>query len=368
MRVLVEVARVLGFRLHLLVFLQLLVMELAVIASGSLLVGVQGFYDSILDAGGPGTVVVASVSLAPFTSIVSVDQLQNRLRSVSGVELEERVYALVRVKDSSVILVGLEDDPLRRVASASGCGPCVGCVFVGEELARMLGLTPGVDAVAYSPYTSLPYILRVCGFAKGWPYSWMLLSDLATARSIRGLSGSQASVVIVRSPGGVGAVLDALGVGSYGRSIGERVVLAVRSAGGNFTARLYSAYAGEALERLGVPEEVFYAVVVAVCAVLAVSASMLGGFLLGARAREAAVLRFSGVSARALKASLVAVLLVYSLLGGLVSSIVLPLVPLRLRLLGFAVGLTPTPLVLAAGVLLVWGFASAGVVRGEVLE
>lgn len=162
--------------------------------------------------------------------------------------------------------------------------------------------------------------------------------------------------------------MDALGVGSYGRSIGERVVLAVRSAGGNFTARLYSAYAGEALERLGVPEEVFYAVVVAVCAVLAVSASMLGGFLLGARAREAAVLRFSGVSARALKASLVAVLLVYSLLGGLVSSIVLPLVPLRLRLLGFAVGLTPTPLVLAAGVLLVWGFASAGVVRGEVLE
>ncbi|QOJ79293.1 hypothetical protein IG193_02180 [Infirmifilum lucidum] len=365
MRILAEVARVLGFKLHLLIILQVLVMELAIIASGSLLLDVQNFYDSILDARGP-SVVVTSISLAPFTSIVDVDQLRGKLKGVEGVALEERVYALVKIQHSSAILVGLEDRELGKIASSDSRE--ANCVFVGEDLAHKLGLAPGMDVVAYSPYTSLPYVLRICGFAGRQPYSWMLVSRLELARSLRGLRGSQASVVVVHSEGGAEAVLGALGISSARRSIGERIFLAVRSTGGNFSARLYSAYAGEVLERLGVPVEVFYAVVVTVCATLAVSASMLGGFVLSARARELAVLRLSGASSRALRASLILMLLAYSLLGGVLSSLVLSLLPLELQLLGFGMKLGPKPAGLVAGVVLVWGFASASIARGEAFE
>jgi len=366
-RVLAEVARVWGFRLHVLVFLQILLMELAVIASGSLLFGVYGFYDSIVDAGSPGAVVVTSISLAPFTSVVNVGQLRERLRSVPGVEIEERVYALVRLRNSTVILVGLGEEALKSVSSSASSAR-QGCLLIGEDLARELGVREGVEVLVYSPYTSLPYVLRVCGLASGWPYSWMLVSDLTTARFIRGFGSSQASVAVIRSERGAAAVLEALGSGPYGKGVGERVVLAVRSAGGNFSAKLYSAYAGEALDRLGVPVEVFQALVVAVCATLAVSALMLGGFVLAARAREFAVLRYTGVSSRSLKAGLVAVLLAYAALGGVLAGLILCYAPLGLRLFGFVVRPAPSPMVLAAGVVLVWVFASAGVLGGEVFE
>jgi len=332
------------------------VMEFAVVAAGSLLTALLGFHDSLLGAG--GEVVVSSVSVAPFTSIVDVEQLRARLR---GVELEERVYAVVRVGGATALLVGLPSGALEGVAGRSACGPCAGCVLAGEDLARELGIEPPATIVVHSPYTSLPYPLRVCGLA-GRPYSWMLVSDLSTARSVRGLSEGQASVVVVHSNGSAGAVLEALG--AQGRGLGERVVLAVRSAGGNLTAKLYRTYAGEALDRLGVPEQILQAIVVAVCAAISASAATLGGFLLHARRREVEVLRAVGVSARAVKASLAALALAYSLLGALLSYLLLPLLPLRPRLLGFELTPQPSPLVLAAGVLLVWLSTSLGLARG----
>jgi len=356
LRALAEVARVLGLKLHLLLFLQFLVMELVVISSGSLLLEVHGFYDSIIGDG--RSIVVSSASVAPFTSIVDVGQLHKRLENVE-VEAEERVYAVVRLRNNTALLAGLDEKVLEQLSFSR---PCEGCVLVGEELSHELGIVPGMDIVAYSPYTSLPYVLHVCGLAKGWPYSSMLVSDLATARSIRGLSDSQASVVVLR--GDTRTVLDALGVSSYRRSIEERVFLAITSAGRNLSARIYSAYAGEVLDRLSIPEEVFYAVFLAVCTSLSVSASALGGFLLHARSREIEVLRIAGISFRAVKCSLIAIMLLHSLLSLILSCLILPLVPIKLRILGFWLGIHPSPVALAAGLLL-WVFASLSVAGNE---
>jgi len=358
LRALVEVTRVLGLKLHLLLFFQFLVMELVVVSSGSLILGVHDFYDSIIGDG--NSIIVSSVSVAPFTSIVDVGQLQRRLENVE-VELEERVYAVVRFGNNTALLVGLDEKMLRELSSSKPCG---GCVLVGEELAHELRISPETDIVVYSPYTSLPYVLHVWGLAKGWPYSRMLISDLAIARSIRGLSDSQSSIVILRFKGDAKTVLDALGVSSYGRSIEERVFLAVTSADRNLSGKLYSAYAGEVLDRLNIPEGVFYVVLLAVCISLSISASALGGFLLYARSKEIEILRISGISFRAIKCSLIVIMLFYSLLGGLLSCLILPLVPVKLRILGLELGLSPSPGALATGLLL-WIFASLSLAGGN---
>ncbi len=338
-------------------------------ASGSMLVDVQGFYDSILDVRNPESVVITSVSLAPFTSIVSVDQVRERLKGLEGVEVEERVYALVSVNNSSLILAGLVSKSLKKVVSTTdNCMLCSGCVFVGEDIARELNISPGMEIVVYSPYTSLPYILHVCGFARGWPYSWMLISNLATARTIRGMGEYQASVVIVRSSAGVEAVLNAVGLSPYLKSVGERVILAIKSYGRNISVKIYSTYAGEALDRLGIPEAVFYATVIAICTALAVSASMLGGFIIGSRAREVAVLRMFGASSKDVKISLITITLIYTLLSSILSGLLLPIIPLRLTLLGIPISPTQSPAILAVGTLLIWAFTSIGIAGEEVVE
>jgi len=65
---------------------------------------------------------------------------------------------------------------------------------------------------------------------------------------------------------------------------------------------------------------------------------------------------------------LVAVLLAYAALGGVLAGLILCYAPLGLRLFGFVVRPAPSPMVLAAGVVLVWVFASAGILGGEAFE
>ncbi len=358
--------RILGTKLHLLIFLQILVMEFSVIASGSMLISIQGFYDSMMDVRGPNAVVITSVSLAPFTSIVSVDLIRERLRGIDDIEIEERIYAVISIGNSSLVLTGLSNESLRRVVSGDRCRLCTGCIYVGEDIAQKLGISPGMEIVAYSPYTSLPYILHICGFARGWPYSWMFVSDLETARSVRGMEEHQASIIIIRSNKSMEKILGAIGLSPSLRSISERAILAIRNYGGNISAKLYSAYGGEALDRIGIPEEIFYAIVIAICIALALSALTLGGFIARSRAREIAVLRISGASSRDIKISLITITLIYTLISSMLSYLLLPITPLRITLLGLPISPIPSHTTIAIGVLLIWIFTSISIMREEI--
>ena len=282
--------RCLGVRVLLLLTASVLVLLIALVLISGYVFGLYTFYDEIVVPENirGNTVVVTGFALAPFTSLIKVSTVASAISNSSGVEaVSYEVITMAEVKGEGVIVRGTDLSFLKKyvgyrvIEGEDIRNNCYSCAWVGADLARDLGLRTGDVVVLYSVFSRTPFIFRVRGVLDiPEPYRYEMIVPYVVGQLIRGVSGDAASVAMIILKPGASAddVIAKVGVGgAEGRlSLLERVFIALRYAGKEVSASLYSHASEVFVERIGIPRGALVAVVLAFVFIASVGSYVIG--------------------------------------------------------------------------------------------
>jgi len=280
-----------------------------------------------LAAPGYRTLVISGYSLAPFTSIVDVNYVEDLAKSLSGVKaVVYETLAVVYLNTSSVTVRGIRSEDLALLTNytiISGVaidGGCPFCAWVGSALAREYNISVGSLLTIYSPFTQSPFILRVRGIIDaGDPYSHEIIVPLELGRAIRGIGGGQASlaVIILEPWADPSMVARALNMSLERVSLLERIMIAVRYSGGKAVPSTYSSVSEPYLARLGLHRELFLTATISIAFLLSIGSYMLGRAPLTSNSEKLRVLYMQGLSPARIKGGVILLLQLYLAIAAL---------------------------------------------------
>ncbi len=285
--------------------------------------------DMVTPSSGPSKyyVVITSYSVAPFTSVVRKGFVEGRLEDVGGVAgVVYEVLAPVVLNDSVYILRGVDPADLGVVAGDYGVigrgltSDCLGCVWVGESLARELGLGPNDTVVVRSPLASSDFVLRVEGvIVTDSVLRYEFVTNAVMGEVIRGVGPGTYSVAVifVDGPDSLARVAEAFNVSLAGRGILERALLAIRFAGPRSRPFLLESLSDMYLSRFGLSRDLLASLLIATLAVLGAGFYVLGQAVTAYAVERLALLHELGLSTRYLKVCVAGLGALLTLLGGL---------------------------------------------------
>jgi len=285
-------------------FLALLsVLALAALSAVGLVIALYSFYEELLPVEGGGF-AVSSYALSPLTSVVSGRQLLELLGNATDTQVEFIVFSVTYARGRAVVVRGVSSEYLVKTL---GLDPGVAryCLYVGEGLAKKLGVEEGDTLVLHSPFTGDALPAPVCGVLHlPRVLNYEILTDFSTARTLRGLSEGYYSVAIVR--GGAPGALHSTDLPLVRLALllllqrGDRVDLEV-------VAEIPEAY----VARLGIHREVVLLVAYSAIAVVALSCPLIGYGISVSVEGCTRVLRQLGASRRAVLTSLLVLTFTY---------------------------------------------------------
>jgi len=356
----------------------------AILINAGFIESLYGLSSSMVYPSNPPTpyyIAVSSYSLAPFTSIVSINAVDSILNSSGGAAVSTiyEVLAPVEIGSRILILRGISRENLSAVAgsfSISGeefSDACMDCLWIGSGIAEELGLKVNDTAIVYSIMTSSPYFFKVKGIVSSSPsLEWELLTNLDAARAVRGIGGSEASIALIftSSESSLGKIAEAFGISAEKSGILERALIALRYSGGNISASAYGSLSSFYLSRLGVSRSLLYAVLLSVLILLAIGFYYFGKAVAGSDPQSFSILHEQGLSVKKMK--------LYSLLlsslsaaAGCLSSfaasyLIFP--KLGVSFLGYIIHPALSAEFLALGFLFLLSFLSLGIYASEVVS
>jgi len=329
----------------------------------------------------PHYIAVSSYSLAPFTSIVSINAVDSILNSSGGAAVSKiyEVLAPVEIGSRILILRGISRGNLSAVAGSFSIygeefsDSCMDCLWIGSGIAEQLGLRINDTVILYSLMTSSPYLFKIKGIiSSSSPLEWELLTNLDAARAVRGIGGSEASIALIfaSNESSLGKIAEAFGASPEKSGILERALLALRYSGGNISASAYESLSSFYLSRLGVSKSLLYAVLLSVLILLAIGFYYFGKAVAGSDPQSFSVLHEQGLSVKRIK--------LYSLLlsslsaaAGSLSSfaasyLIFP--KLGVSFLGYIIHPALSAEFLALGFIFLLSFLSLGIYASEVVS
>jgi len=329
----------------------------------------------------PHCIAVSSYSLAPFTSIVSMNAVDSILNSSGGAAVSTiyEVLAPVEIGSRILILRGISRGNLSAVAGSFSIygeefsDACMDCLWIGSGIAEELGLRINDTVILYSIMTSSPYLFKVKGIISSSSLlNWELLTNLDAARAVRGIGGSEASIALIfaSNESSLGKIAEAFGISAEKSGILERALLALRYSGGNISASAYESLSSFYLSRLGISRSLLYAVLLSVLILLAIGFYYFGKAVAGSDPQVLSVLHEQGLSVERIK--------LYSLLlsslsaaAGCLSSfaasyLIFP--KLGVSFLGYIIHPALSSEFLALGFLFLLSFLSLGIYASEVVS
>ena len=299
-------------------------------ASSGLLFYVYAFYNyhEMVFASLPAnSVVVSSLAMAPFTSFIDAGKAKKVLENISGVKaILEEVIVLVIAEDKTIVIRGVDPGALEllapgtRFVKGEKIGNCIGCVWLSSGLAKELGKDVGdlVSVCSFFTRTCRPLLVR--GIYTGPPpFGYEALTNLWTARDLRGLHSDQASVLLVVLEKGVDAsiVLQKFNISVRETSLLARFFIALQHMGRMGAARLYLHASDLYLARLHVQREVLVLGALAIAFFASASSILVGRFFARRIHREAFVLRISGLEDASIRLSIIVLIALYAAIASI---------------------------------------------------
>jgi ABC-type lipoprotein release transport system permease subunit len=254
-----------------------------------LVTAVYSFYDSIVSVSAlqdKFVFIVSSYALSPFTSVVSVNSVENAVKGLHGVE--KTVYEVITIgyiDGRAVVVRALNSSAFKELTGYSVIDGseiddnCFYCAWLGYNLAKKLGVSVGNRITLYSPFTLTPFILRVSGvISAGKPYDNELIIPLGVGQAFRGLSRSQVSiaVVLLSSRQSYLELAKRFEVDVEKVSLAERVILSLRYVGRRVELRTYNDFSSMLFSRLGLPKETLMLILVSISIILSLGLYIVG--------------------------------------------------------------------------------------------
>ncbi len=271
-------------------------------------------------------VVITSYSVAPFTSVVRESFVKDRLAGVGNVvDVVYEVLAPVLVNGSVYILRGVDPADLGVVAgdySVIGrdfTSNCFGCVWVGESLARELGLGPNDTVVVHSPLASSDFVLRVKGvLVTDSVLRYEFVTNALMGEAVRGMGQGTYSfaVIFVDSPESLSRVAEAFNISLVGKGLLERALLAIRFAGHRIRPYFLESLSDLYLSRFGLSRDLLTSLLIATMAVLGLGFYVLGQAVTSYATEKITLLHGLGLSTRYLRVCVAGLGVLLTAFGG----------------------------------------------------
>lgn len=254
------IIRLLPFKAHLVLLVAVMIYGLFMMVSTGTILSITSFLDKVVepDASVRNYFMVSSLSLSPYTSLVSYNRIVEKLDDIN-ISATPVILAVVTCNGRVVGLRGVTTSglellyPSTSIDGRSFSDNCIGCVWAGEQVAEKLGLAVNDTIIVYSPYTGSSYVLRVQGIIDGGGVlNYELLTNIDTARIIHGAVMDEVSYIIVsaRSQEELRVAAERLNH-SYPTSIVEKAFLVL---GPRNRATVYKSYTSIFLTRIGLNE------------------------------------------------------------------------------------------------------------------
>jgi len=255
---------------------------------------------------------LSSYSLAPFTSLLDVRTVEEKLAGLAGVErVVYEVLTPVVYGSRIYILRGLRKEDLEIVAGGYSIvgedfeDTCLNCLWVGSGIAEKLGLRLGDTVILYSIFTSSSYVFTVRGVIySNSPLSHEFVTTLVAAQTVRGVGPGQVSVALVFAldSSAIRMIAKSFGVPAESLSLVERGLLALRYVGGAVNVSVYRFLPDLYMSRLGLGRDVLTALQLAVAVITALGFYYVGAALITGSSEELRLLNEQGMSTRSIRA------------------------------------------------------------------
>ncbi len=268
------------------------VVSLLIMLSVDILLGItQNYYEfyRIVVPTQRNSIVVSSLSIAPFTSIIDVRTLSSKLRGLD-VEIETVTTTLALLGDRVVVVLGV--DNLSK--------QCLYCCYVGKRLAEKLSISKG-DLISLStPFLRSSVVLRVVDIVDDSKHEDMILAPIEIVRLLRAMSYRQASLAIIkcRNASTLEEVLRILGVSTPPTQLIEQAFLALNIVGKRIEVRRFENLEDIYLARIGIPRTVMLILNIALSIVIATGLYFFSSNVQALTHRALEVLTMIGVTKR----------------------------------------------------------------------
>ncbi|RLG80052.1 MAG: hypothetical protein DRO40_11780 [Thermoprotei archaeon] len=319
----VKVAGNIRLSSYALTLISIMVLTTLVIINISVLHGFYNLYDEItfprnhVDS---NIVVVSGYSMAPFTSVINVDSVEDRLKDIKGVKrIVFEVLSIASINGSSIVVRGLTHNDLEYlvdyevVMGDDFSDNCMYCVWISRELANRYGLGVGDYVTVYSLFTSSPYVLRVRGILDlDEPYSYELIVPMGLARVIRGIGENKASIAIVSLEPGVdkSVVLKSFRVSTEKIGQVEKALIALKYSKEEISSSAYSSAAEFYMARLGLHRDVFLVVSISITILMTMGSYIVGNMIVLVNRDNLSILYTIGLPKYRIKAVIIMLILV----------------------------------------------------------
>jgi hypothetical protein len=271
--------------------------------------------------------VVSSYSLAPFTSIVTYNDVSRLLGNTTGYKVIYETLLLVKANNSLIVVRGINRSGLRSLANYNVIegkdlnDSCLFCAWIGEGLAEKLGLHIGDNILVYSFFNNAPVKLRVEGILgiRG-PYRYEAIVSLRTGQLLRGINDRSASIALIiggRIPGAAN---------TRRQGLMEYAFIVLRHLGRKPSLTRYGSASSAYLSRIGVPREALAITIVALITLLSIGSYVIGSSLFHSNRPAWILLHDIGVPLSTVKIGLIILLTIYVLIDAIVSILLQPVI------------------------------------------
>lgn len=252
--------------------------------------------------------VVSSVAISPFTSLVNSEELNRLLAGVEGVEIEYFFITLAYVYDKLVVVHGLE------------AGVETGCAYLGKDLATLLHVSAGEIIPVYSPFRDSTYFFEICGLLE----RPILLVNYEDAVKIRGVKPGYYALAVIKAknPEALREVYRVLGLEPAEQKILSRALLVLVRRGGKISVEVYEDIVEGYLYRLGIYRDFVFYFAYAVTIISTLSTPVIGVGLVIQLRREIYALRLLGASRGEVFLALSAIIAIAALSSYLLAQVV----------------------------------------------
>ncbi len=292
----------------------LLATSFIMVLVSSIIITAIGFYDEIThpDVEGRRIVVLTGYSVAPFTSVIRKDRVEEIFPNITDVAefIDYEILAPAIVNGEGVVVRGPDPEFLRtyvgyRVLSGSDLDPsCLDCAWVSPELAEKLGLELGDVVVAEPVLGGRPVLLRIKGILDiAAPYRNEVLVSRRTGQMLRGVYGETYSIVVIVVKPGISEL--SVGGKPIDLTLLEQAFIALRLSGRNYSIDVSRYLSSIYVSRLGINRDALLAVALSVMLVASLGSCIIGEAIVISSWGKLSVLHEQGVSLIKIKAAII---------------------------------------------------------------
>ncbi len=334
------VIRSLSTRSIALVFASLILLTMVLLLDVGFMTSLYNIYDDLIalrvDLHGK-TITISSYSLAPFTSVIRISDVEKLLKDISN-DVEDVVYEVVtlaNINGRNVIVRGIDFNTLDKylkynvVEGVDFNEKYVAHAWIGVELARRLEVKVGDIITLSSFFSKTTFTLAIAGVINiTKPYCYELIVPYELGLKIRNIGRDKASIaiVILKPQANITRLLYKLGVRKQYAPLLERAIVALKYVKGEVRSTIYERASELYLMRLGIHRDVLVITTIALGFILSIGYHIIGQLVMLLNRDRLIILHEQGLSIMRVKVAVIIMVTLLMLISFSLTQTLLPLI------------------------------------------